>query len=392
MEAPQTSSLQEQPSLGVLLKTIDRDVTEWDEKTYWRIASVDLTPEQESFILNPPDTFSHQREVLALHWHPEFIPLPLIRERINTLFPNREEELIIPTDHNVLQEYNEFTGVEVDCFSPEFNLKVQLLVHFETEKLATPRSNVFRAMLDHTFQYRSSQLYGFLDALLKPEHNEWLEQAAKNTGATAELIDFVKLFATKIAKLVDQHRSKTPSASLKNKLIRDYFNSLRENYDEHTIDRAQVFLKAVKKIVKRNFKLEYFYRTQEVIEEVRLLGGGIIIPHPEQFWPILLAGYDVDGYEIWNPQSREYTEFLISVVNRHNEAQRNKDRRLLVTMGDDCHMGEKVKDPRYWDREKAFRELGVQPPWNDLTINKSLILAKFSRSQVIAEYRDRLLS
>ncbi len=45
----------------------------------------------------------------------------------------------------------------------------------------------------------------------------------------------------------------------------------------------------------------------------------MVIPHPEQFWPILLADYDVDGYEVWNPQSREYTDFLIRALDNQNK-------------------------------------------------------------------------
>jgi hypothetical protein len=176
----------------------------------------------------------------------------------------------------------------------------------------------------------------------------------------------------------------------KNKLLRDYFNTLRESHDDRYINHAQLFLRSVKEIVKRNFSLEYFYRTEEFIEEARALGAGVVIPHPEQFWPILLEDYDVDGIEVWNPQSYEYTRFLIEVVNRENKAFRRRHRPLLITMGDDCHMGEKVKDPRYQDPEKAGREVGVQPPWDDLSIRKRLIAANADRGQVIAEYRGRL--
>jgi len=59
-------------------------------------------------------------------------------------------------------------------------------------------------------------------------------------------------------------------------------------------------------------------------------------------------------------------------------------------MGDDCHMGEKVKDPRFQDREKAAREIGVQPAWDDLAIRKSLILAGVDRRKAITEYKSKL--
>jgi hypothetical protein len=121
-----------------------------------------------------------------------------------------------------------------------------------------------------------------------------------------------------------------------------------------------------------------------------LLGAGIVIPHPENFWPILLADLDVDGIEVWNPQSFEYTEFLVHVVNRENKTLLRGRRPLLVTMGDDCHLGEKLKDPAHQDEEKASREIGYQPPWDDLTIRKALIVANANRMNVIREYKSRL--
>ncbi len=123
---------------------------------------------------------------------------------------------------------------------------------------------------------------------------------------------------------------------------------------------------------------------------MRSLGGGIVIPHPEQFWPVLLADYDVDGYEVWNPQSREYTEFLINVLNKQNKTLYSKRRKLLVFMGDDCHLGEKVKDKDEQDPEKCEREIGVQPPWEDPSIVKSLIIGNQDKHNVISEYIARI--
>jgi len=390
MEAPQTNQLNKLSNLFDLQK-IERDVTPWDEAAYHRVVSHELTPEQEEVVVTPPEVRSLQEEVFAIHWHREFVPLELLRRRIDAMFPNRQKELLIPTDHNVLNSYDEFTGVEVDCYSPEFAVKVQLLIHFESKKLETPRSDVFKSMLEHTFKYRSSQLFSFLETLVDPAFEERLQEAARKTGATQELIEFVKIYAHKVSDMVDRFRSQTPPMSLKNKVIRDYFNALREHYDDHLIDRAQVFLKAVKKIVKRSFKLEYFYHTQEVIEEVRALGGGIVIPHPEQFWPVLLAGYDIDGIEVWNPQSREYTHFLIDTVLRENKTRSSSDRPVLIFMGDDCHMSEKVPAPERQDAKKASRQVGYQPAWDDPEIRKTLIVANCDRKTVIEEYRNRLL-
>jgi hypothetical protein len=177
---------------------------------------------------------------------------------------------------------------------------------------------------------------------------------------------------------------------LKNKILRFYFELLRDHYDHRLIDHAQAFLHGTKKLVKANFALSYFYRTEEILEEIRSLGGGVVIPHPEQFWPILLAEYDVDGIEVWNPQSREFTEFLVNVVNRENRSRRRGQRPLLVFMGDDTHFGEKLLEPEHQDPAKAGRELGVQPAWDDPAIRKSLIVANVDRRKLISEYKSRL--
>jgi hypothetical protein len=177
---------------------------------------------------------------------------------------------------------------------------------------------------------------------------------------------------------------------IKNKMVRNFLHALRPIYGHQLIDRAQNFLQAVKQAVKQDFPLQYFYRTSEIIEEARGLGAGIVVPHPEQFWPILLADYDVDGYEVWNPQSQRYTDFLISVVQEKNRGQPASKPPLLVFMGDDTHMGEKVKDADEMDEAKAGREVGYQPAWDDRTVGKRLLGNSISRKRVIAEYTSRL--
>jgi hypothetical protein len=115
-----------------------------------------------------------------------------------------------------------------------------------------------------------------------------------------------------------------------------------------------------------------------------------MIPHPEQFWPILLADYDVDGFEVWNPQSRTFTEFLISAVEKINRRRVGVEKRIMVSMGDDTHMGEKVRPASIQVKSKAGREIGVQPAWDDLAIRKKLIVSNMDRADVIEEYRARL--
>jgi hypothetical protein len=371
------------------LKVVPREVTEEDARIYRELVSTDLSAEQIRMIEVPPRTYERQSSVVAVHWHQEFIPLQHVRTRVHALFPNREAELIIPTQHNVLSSWDGFTGVEVDCYSAGFNRKVQFLIHFATERIEG-KGDVFRAMLDHTFKYRTSQLFEFLESILDARFQDRVDEAAGETWTDEDTVEFTRIHAARLKSMLERFHQATPPDMIKNKLIRDYMDRWREEYGDPLIDHVQVFLKALKMIVKRHFALDYFYRTEEMIEEVRALGGCIVIPHPEQFWPVLLDDIDIDGIEVWNPQSFEYTAFLIDVVNRKNASRPRTDRPILITMGDDCHMGEKVKDPRVQAPDKAGREIGVQPPWEDLNIRKNLIVAKADRINLIREYRARL--
>jgi hypothetical protein len=369
------------------IDAIDRDITQWDQDTYREIISTELTAEQIARIVEPEQTYPKQENVLAVHWHPEFVPLDVVRKRIDAMYPGKKKELIIPTQHNIIMEFGDYAGVEVDCYSSGFNRKVQLLLHFEKENVA--EADVLRSMLDHTFRYRTSQLFDFLETLVDPKFEDRLQRAAGATNTEADVVTFSSIHAAKLKKLIDDNWSTTPRESIKNKLLREYLDKLRELYGDSVINRAQVFVKAVKKIVKEHFSLKYFYRATEVIEEARMHGGCIVIPHPEQFWPILLADYDVDGIEVWNPQSYEYTEFLIQAVQRQNKLCA-KGNPMLIFMGDDCHMSEKTKDPEHQSPEKAARQIGLQPAWDDLQIRKSLILYGVTRDKVIDEYKARL--
>ncbi len=382
MQAYKKLSIEENP--------VSPDLTDWDQGIFEKLISHDITDEARERILNPAETYPRQGSVLAVHWHPEFVPMDMIRQRIEATFPGAENSLIIPTQHNTLTTYDAFTGVEIDCYSTGFDRKVQLLLHFENSRVESPRADVFKVMLDHTFRYRSHQLFEFWDTILEPAFEARIHRAAVQTGADDDLVHFVRIHTDKLKRLFEMHELRTPPDAIRNKLLTNYFEALHDRYPEQLVDHACRLVRAIKKIVKSHFSPEFFYATEEVIEEVRSLGGGIIIPHPEQFWPILLADYDVDGYEVWNPQSQEYTQFLVDVVNRQN--RKREGRRLLITMGDDCHMGEKVKPVRYQQPAKAGREIGVQPAWDDLSIRKTLTFARANRAMVVEEYKQRLLS
>ena len=364
------------------------EVTDADLESYLRIISTELSAEQRARIVQPPQVYPRQEAVVAVHWHPEFIPMELVLARINATFPNRQEELIIPTQHNMLLTLNGYAGVEIDCYSREFNRKIQLLAHFSESKVQ--KADVLKAMLQHTFRYRSSQLFEFLDSIIEPAFEDRVQLAASHTGADADLVEFVRVNTRKLRDLIQMHEALTPPEAIKNKLVQHYFDSLRPTYDKPLINHAQSFIKTIKEIVKSCFSLEYFYDTHQILEEIRGLGGGVVIPHPEQFWPVLLADYQVDGIEVWNPQSRDFTDFLVQAVNRQNRSRSKGKRPLLIFMGDDTHMGEKARDPSLQDPEKSGREIGVQPAWDDLKIKKSLIIGNADRASVIREYKERL--
>ncbi|MYL84355.1 hypothetical protein GTA51_14590 [Desulfovibrio aerotolerans] len=385
---PDSPSQSDTRCVEIDLSTVDPEVGEQDERDFLRINDFSLSPEQVERIIAPVRTYPRQESVLATHWHPEQVPMDLLKQRIDALYPNRTAELIIPTQHNVLLEYNGFFGVEVDCYSSGFSRKVQLLLHFKD--LDLERAGVLKSMLRHTHRYRASQLFEYLDALAEPAFEARRQLAAGRTNAEEELVAFVRIQAAKIKRLILTHEATLADDVYKNKLVRNYLDALRDRFGDRLINRAQVYAKAVKDLVKEEFSLSYFYRATEVIEEARALGGGVVIPHPEQFWPILLADYDVDGIEVWNPQSQQYTEFLINVVNRRNRMGWHGKRPILVFMGDDCHMSEKTRPVAEQDLEKATREIGLQPAWHDFNIQKSLLKNNMSRRKVIAEYRTRL--
>ena len=371
------------------LGKIPREVTEWDERAFARITGVEISDTLHRSLIQPEFTDPKQREILAVHWHPEHVPVDIAIRRMRAMFPNALESLIIPTQHNHLLELGGFAGVEVDCYSNSFKRKVQLLVHFEESRVQG--ADTFLGMLDHTFKYRRTQLTEYLDTALNPDLEQRLQEAAEVTGVDDTVIEFVRIYMDKLKRMVEAHEQRVDPQMIRNKIVREYLFTLMDLYDSRFINRVQLFMKVVKGIVKRYFNFDYFYETREVLEEVRGLGGCVVVPHPEQFWPILLADYDVDGYEVWNPQSRQYTEFLVDVVIKQNKTRARSERPLMIFMGDDTHMGEKLKDPRFQDQSKSGREVGLQPPWDDLAIGKRLIAGGFARERVILDYRERLV-
>ncbi len=374
-----------------MIQAIDiasEDITPWDRSIFKKLIAVDLTPHQIQRVSAPLTRFEKEDAVLAIHWHPENVPLTLVRKRLGALYPHLQEYLVIPTQHNEMLTYGDYAGAEVDCRATAFNRKVQILIHFDKSRIASaPR---LHKIIDHTRRYRATQFDEFLDSFTNPRLHDRLEEAAVKTGAEVDIIRCACIQVAKLQKLMKMHVPDIPELSVKNKLLINYLNSQKQHYDAHTVDRVVIFALAVKEIVKRRFSLDYFYEVQDVIAEVRGLGGCIVVPHPEQFWPILLADYDVDGYEVWNPQSREFTEFLIQTVTRKNQSLAAGKRPLLIFMGDDTHLSEKLLDEQTQNPDKAAREIGYQPAWKDPAIRKALDGMGIDKRKIIRDYKSRL--
>jgi len=370
------------------IKDATEEITFWDLTVFEKLISLDLTAAQVDGIIHPELCFEDEESVLAIHWHPEMVNTSTAVARIKAMFPRATESLIIPTQHNNIMTCGNYAGAEVDCRASAFNRKIQILLHFEKNKIEG--AHTLRTMIAHTGKYRSTQLFEFMAAMCDPPFENLLQEAARNTGAEENLIRFAAIQIRKLRRMIEEHPFNIDELSLKNKLLINYLNSQRDLYDDHIIDRTVIFAYGVKEIVKRRFRLDYFYEVREIIEETRALGGGVIVPHPEQFWPVLLADYDVDGYEVWNPQSREYTEFLIQVVIKKNMTATGRMRPLMVVMGDDAHLGEKILEPEMQSPEKASREVGYQPAWQDPVIRESLMAGNFNKEKVIRDYKERL--
>jgi len=374
------------PSIRNLQDAVE-EITEWDLQLFDKLTTMELTPLQIERIVCPGKIFETEGSVLAIHWHPEMVALPLVETRLRRVYPHAGQTLIIPTQHNEILVYGDYAGAEVDCRADAFNRKIQILLHFRSEEIKKAHS--LRSMIAHTCQYRQTQLFEFLETLADPRHEGCLMEAARHTGTEKAMVLFTGVLVGKLKKMIELRSDSIPDMALKNKLVISYINAHREFYDSLAIDRSVIFAAGVKEVVKRRFRLDYFYEVNEIIEEARGLDGGVIVPHPEQFWPVLLADYDVDGYEVWNPQSREFTEFLIQTVIRKNKAGQG-GRRLLVMMGDDTHLSEKILDPEQQDPDKAAREIGHQPPWDDKAVRKILNMGDFDKRKVIDEYQSRL--
>lgn len=376
---------------GVFSAEAARDLSEADWDVFNHLTSVELSEGERDMARNPGLCAPEAKEFLAVHWHPEWIPLKLIDERLRKAFPAAENFLAIPTQHNKVLRFGPWAGVEADAYDQACQ-KVQLLIHFRADRLE--RAGAFISMMERTYNYRAHQLLDIVNRLAEAEaaSSKLRSSLSSLKGAVSEdAARMAQFYAIRLKTLLDKSGILNGSERdelLKNRLLPDFMQRRSAPEEAALLDQALLFIKAVKKTVKAELKPEAFYSPRELIEEARSFGAGVVIPHPPIFWPILLADLDVDGWEIWNPSTPDHALFLAEALARANAGPRR--RKLLAFMGDDTHMSSKIREAEKKSAKK--QEIGFQESWQNPEIAKALRENSQSLVQTINEYRERLLA
>ncbi|MDR1045135.1 MAG: hypothetical protein LBP33_08470 [Candidatus Adiutrix sp.] len=365
-----------------------RDLDQEDRRQFDLLTSMELTEAEKRLAAEPDRRAPEAGELLAVHWHPEWAPLALIKERLKLSFPRAENRLVIPTQHNRVMVMDGWAGVEVDVYERRYGLKVQLLIHFPAARL--PRASAFLAMMNHTYNYRAHQLLDSLRALLDPETLSGDLKASLKGSVSDQGVELARFYARRLTALIEETGilGSSRDEMLKNRLLPDFIRA-RDQGESRLREEALLFISAVKKKVKSRLNPDEFYSSREVIAEARRLGGGIVIPHPPLFWPVLLDDLDVDGWEIWNPSTPGHTLFILEALNRANES-RGRRGRLLAFMGDDTHMSAKFRRKLSDEKDSGDREIGFQDPWDDPRVQALLKEGRQSRQATLNEYRARM--
>ncbi|MDL2226609.1 hypothetical protein LJB86_03010 [Deltaproteobacteria bacterium OttesenSCG-928-M10] len=363
-------------------------IDEEDWLCFRRLTSVELNEAEKVQAARPDRTDPAADEFLAVHWHPEWAPLDLIDQRLRLAFPAAVRSLAIPTQHNRLMSFRGWAGVEADVYDRRYGLKVQLLIHFPAERL--PKASALTAMMDRTYNYRAHQLLDILKRLAEPDEVFGRVRRSLPYSVSQAALDMARFYAVRLLTLIEESGIIGGPADemLKNRLLPDYLTAM-ESGRPVILDQALMLIKAVKKTVKAELNPGEFHSPQEVIEEARHLGGGVVIPHPPQFWPMLLSDLDVDGWEVWNPSTPKHAIFLTEALARANESRPGR-RPLLAFMGDDTHMSAKFRLGLSDEKDSAGREIGFQDPWFDPAVKAALDRAGQSRRRTLTEYQERM--
>jgi hypothetical protein len=346
------------------------------------LTGVGLSDQEARLATSPTMVDESEREVFAIHFHPEWVPMRLLEERIRRAFPNARGRLAIPTQHNILQGLDGFAGVEVDCFAREYGVKVQLLVHLRADRLL--KGGAFAAMVERTFRYRALQLLDILEQLVDPDRA--MGRAVEALGPDPATSGLARSFALRLRRMIeDSEVLGTPRAEmLKNRLLPDYIKRRWAGGPEG-LERLLAFIERVKALVKARVVPGRLHTPRELIEEARALGAGVVIPHPPRFWPALLDDLDVDGWEVWNSSTPDHAPFLIDCLARKAGARRP----LLAFMGDDTHMSSKIRPEAPAKKGSDKTEIGFQP-WDDPLLREAMRAKGQSRERTYSEYLSRI--
>ncbi len=370
-------------------KAAERGVSEKDRAVFQRLTSVELSAEERLMAGTPSRAFPEETEFLAVHWHPEWIPLDLVGERLKKSFPAAANFLSIPTQHNKVMVFGQWAGVEADAYDRDYGQKIQLLVHFRADRLA--EAGTFIGMMDRTYNYRAHQLLDILNRLAGPD--EAAPRIFKSSKSiNSEAVQMARFYAVRLRTLIEGSGllGSDRDEMLKNRLLTDFMQRRVKPKHSALLEQALFFIKAVKKSVKAELSPDAFYSPQELIEEARSFGAGVVIPHPPVFWPILLSDLDVDGWEVWNPSTPDQAVFLTEALARANE--RPGRRKLLAFMGDDTHMSSKIRQAEGDKKTAAGPEIGFQEAWSDPAMAAVLRRTGQSRTNTInAKHVEHLM-
>ncbi|MDR1296076.1 MAG: hypothetical protein LBO05_01620 [Deltaproteobacteria bacterium] len=354
-----------------------------DLEAFDRLTSVELTPEETALASTPDRTDENEDRLFAVHFHPEWVGLDLIEKRLALAFPNVSDFMVIPTQHNRVTVMGPWAGVEVDCYAPGYDQKIQLLIHLRAEKMAG--ATKFLSMIEQTFRYRALQLLEILAALTHPSPE--ISREINSNGLDHQALDLASLYAMRLDQLIHSGDALTSPRSemLKNRLLTDFMLARNLDVDPVLFSNSLAAANIVKAMVKHHLDYDRFHTAVEIVEEARSLGAGVVVPHPPLFWPALLDDLDVDGWEVWNPSTPKQTVFLTECL-----ARARRKRPLLAFMGDDTHMSSKIRPNITEDKNGKGREIGFQPPWRDPVVLAALKDAGQSRERTMDEYRSRI--
>jgi hypothetical protein len=237
-----------------------RELNQWDQEAFERIISTELTEEQKARVVTPGLTFPGQKSLLAIHWHPEFIPSDLIAQRISACFRTARRSWSFPPSTTCLSRLGGLHWREVDCYAAGLIARCSCCcISIRTGWSGPPASRPCWSTRSNTGPGSFSNIWIrwlilFMTAVCR---GPWPPPARTRSWCASP-----GSTAGKLKQLIEINQSIIDEETIKNKLLPDFFEELRAFYPERLINHAQSLLHAVKKIVKAQYNLTYFYRAR----------------------------------------------------------------------------------------------------------------------------------